>query len=187
MSEVPPPVVESTPAAPRPGIELRQKRGISDGMGLRPAGLDRAADADGRSRSSSASTTSSSSRSWPASCRAEQQAEARTVGLGAGDGHAHPAAALDRLDHPADASRSSPSSAQEISGRDLILLVGGLFLIGKATHEIHDKLEGEEGHAQRRACAASFAAVIVQILLLDIVFSLDSVITAVGMVERASA
>jgi predicted tellurium resistance membrane protein TerC len=71
---------------------------------------------------------------------------------------------------------------QEISGRDLILLVGGLFLIGKSTHEIHDKLEGEEGHGSARV-VASFAAVIVQILLLDIVFSLDSVITAVGMAE----
>jgi predicted tellurium resistance membrane protein TerC len=71
---------------------------------------------------------------------------------------------------------------QEISGRDLILIVGGLFLIGKSTHEIHDKLEGEEGHGAARA-AASFGAVIVQIMLLDIVFSLDSVITAVGMAE----
>jgi predicted tellurium resistance membrane protein TerC len=70
-----------------------------------------------------------------------------------------------------------------ISGRDLILLLGGLFLIGKATHEIHHKLEGEEGHATGGK-AASFAAIIVQILLLDIVFSLDSVITAVGMVEN---
>jgi predicted tellurium resistance membrane protein TerC len=71
---------------------------------------------------------------------------------------------------------------QEISGRDMILLVGGLFLIGKSTHEIHEKLEGEEGHGSARV-AASFAGVIVQILLLDIVFSLDSVITAVGMAE----
>ena len=68
----------------------------------------------------------------------------------------------------------------EISGRDMILLVGGLFLIAKSTHEIHDKLEGEEGHGSAKV-AASFAGVIVQILLLDIVFSLDSVITAVGM------
>jgi predicted tellurium resistance membrane protein TerC len=68
----------------------------------------------------------------------------------------------------------------EISGRDLILLGGGLFLIAKSTYEIHDKLEGDEGHASGRV-AASFAGVIVQILLLDIVFSLDSVITAVGM------
>jgi predicted tellurium resistance membrane protein TerC len=72
---------------------------------------------------------------------------------------------------------------QEISGRDLILIVGGLFLIGKSTHEIHDKLEGEEGHASGRV-AASFASVIIQIMLLDIVFSLDSVITAVGMVDE---
>jgi predicted tellurium resistance membrane protein TerC len=72
--------------------------------------------------------------------------------------------------------------AQGISGRDLILLIGGLFLIAKSTHEIHEKLEGEEGHASGRQ-AASFSGVIVQILLLDIVFSLDSVITAVGMAE----
>jgi predicted tellurium resistance membrane protein TerC len=69
------------------------------------------------------------------------------------------------------------------SGRDLILLLGGLFLVGKATHEIHSKLEGEEGHAAARVYP-SFASVITQILLLDIVFSLDSVITAVGMVNQ---
>jgi predicted tellurium resistance membrane protein TerC len=72
---------------------------------------------------------------------------------------------------------------EEISGRDLILIVGGLFLIAKSTHEIHDKLEGEEGHGSAKV-AAGFASVIVQILLLDIVFSLDSVITAVGMAEH---
>jgi len=72
---------------------------------------------------------------------------------------------------------------QEISGRDLILLVGGLFLIFKSTREIHDRLEGEEGHASARV-VASFSAVIIQILLLDIVFSLDSVITAVGMANH---
>jgi predicted tellurium resistance membrane protein TerC len=72
---------------------------------------------------------------------------------------------------------------QEISGRDLILILGGLFLIGKSTYEIHDKLEGEEGHASAKV-ASSFASVIVQIMLLDIVFSLDSVITAVGMVDE---
>jgi len=66
------------------------------------------------------------------------------------------------------------------SGRDLILLTGGLFLIAKATYEIHDKLEGDEGHGSARV-AASFAAVIIQVMLLDVVFSLDSVITAVGM------
>jgi len=73
--------------------------------------------------------------------------------------------------------------AHEITGRDLILLLGGLFLLAKSTHEIHQKLEGEAGHVSTRT-AASFGAVIVQILLLDIVFSLDSVITAVGMVEE---
>jgi predicted tellurium resistance membrane protein TerC len=72
---------------------------------------------------------------------------------------------------------------QEISGRDLILIAGGLFLIGKATFEIHDSLEGEEGHASARV-RASFLSVIVQIILLDAVFSLDSVITAIGMVEQ---
>jgi len=71
---------------------------------------------------------------------------------------------------------------QEISGRDLILIVGGLFLLAKSTFEIHEKLEGEEGHASAKV-AASFVSVIVQILLLDIVFSLDSVITAVGMAD----
>jgi len=74
---------------------------------------------------------------------------------------------------------------EEISGRDLILLIGGLFLLFKSTREIHDRLEGEEGHASARV-AASFTAVIVQILLLDIVFSLDSVITAVGMANQLS-
>ncbi len=69
-----------------------------------------------------------------------------------------------------------------ISGRDLILLIGGLFLLGKSTLEIHEKLEGAEGHGSARV-AKSFASVIIQILLLDIVFSLDSVITAVGMAE----
>ena len=70
----------------------------------------------------------------------------------------------------------------EISGRDLILIIGGLFLIAKSTQEIHDKLEGDERHAAS-ARPASFASVIIQILLLDIVFSLDSVITAVGMAD----
>ena len=72
---------------------------------------------------------------------------------------------------------------QEISGRDLILLGGGLFLLAKATHEIHDKLEGEEGDDIKRV-APSLTSVIVQISLLDIVFSLDSVITAVGMADQ---
>ena len=72
---------------------------------------------------------------------------------------------------------------QEISGKDIILVAGGLFLIGKSTFEIHDKLEGEDGHKSGKA-VKSFANVIVQIMLLDIVFSLDSVITAVGMAEE---
>ena len=75
--------------------------------------------------------------------------------------------------------------SQEISGRDLILILGGLFLLGKSTFEIHGKLEGEEGHASARV-GPSFTSVIIQILLLDIVFSLDSVITAVGMVDNVA-
>lgn len=71
---------------------------------------------------------------------------------------------------------------QEISGRDLILICGGLFLIWKSTGEIHQSLEGEEGHASS-AVQATFAAVIVQIMVVDMVFSLDSIITAVGMVD----
>jgi predicted tellurium resistance membrane protein TerC len=69
----------------------------------------------------------------------------------------------------------------EISGRDIILIVGGLFLLGKATSEIHELLEGREAAARP---AASFGAVIAQILALDIVFSLDSVLTAVGLAEQ---
>ncbi|MFB6099344.1 MAG: TerC family protein [Salinibacter sp.] len=73
--------------------------------------------------------------------------------------------------------------AHAFSGRDLILLAGGFFLIGKATTEIHEKLEGENGETQTRA-DVTFAGVIAQIFLLDLVFSLDSVITAVGMAEH---
>jgi predicted tellurium resistance membrane protein TerC len=69
-----------------------------------------------------------------------------------------------------------------VSGRDLILLIGGLFLLGKATLEIHDKLEGKEGHGSAKV-KASFTSVLIQIMLLDVVFSLDSVITAVGMAD----
>jgi predicted tellurium resistance membrane protein TerC len=72
---------------------------------------------------------------------------------------------------------------QEISGRDLILLGGGLFLLAKSTHEIHDKLEGEDEEG-RTSKASTFRSVLIQILLLDLVFSLDSVITAVGMADR---
>jgi predicted tellurium resistance membrane protein TerC len=71
----------------------------------------------------------------------------------------------------------------DISGRDLVLLIGGLFLIWKSVHEIHQKLEGEEGGSSAKVRAA-FWSVIIQIMLLDIVFSLDSVITAVGMVNE---
>ena len=71
----------------------------------------------------------------------------------------------------------------EISGRDLILLAGGLFLMAKATHEIHDKLEGPQGEKVEKV-VPSMASVITQIMLLDIVFSLDSVITAVGMAKH---
>jgi predicted tellurium resistance membrane protein TerC len=69
-----------------------------------------------------------------------------------------------------------------VSGRDLILILGGLFLLWKSTHEIHDKLEGQDGEVSSRV-VPKFAAVVFQILLLDIVFSLDSVITAVGMAK----
>ncbi|HET9439693.1 MAG TPA: TerC family protein [Longimicrobiales bacterium] len=72
---------------------------------------------------------------------------------------------------------------QEISGRDLILIIGGLFLLFKSTHEIHDNLEGEHGQKSAKV-AATLGSVLIQIMLLDIVFSLDSVITAVGMVDE---
>lgn len=72
---------------------------------------------------------------------------------------------------------------QELSGRDLVLLIGGLFLLAKSTHEIHGSLEGEEGH-QSAKIYPSLVGVLIQIALLDMVFSLDSVITAVGMVDN---
>lgn len=71
----------------------------------------------------------------------------------------------------------------DVSGRDLTMLLGGLFLIGKSTFEIHEKIEGHE-HSTKSKVAASFLSVLVQIMLLDIVFSLDSVITAVGMARH---
>ena len=73
-----------------------------------------------------------------------------------------------------------------VSGRGLILILGGLFLIAKATHEIHDKLEGDEESSGTTRAARSLAAVIAQIMVIDIIFSLDSVITAVGMVDQVS-
>ena len=71
----------------------------------------------------------------------------------------------------------------EVTGRSIILIAGGLFLLGKSTFEIHDKLEGEDGHGSARV-SPSFTGVLIQIALLDIVFSLDSVITAVGMADQ---
>ena len=115
---------------------------------------------------------------------AEQQASARRVGLGL--------ALVTRLLLLLSLSWIIQLTAplfsvlgQSVSGRDLILIIGGLFLLGKATYEIHERLEGEEGHGSA-AATVSFTAVIVQILILDIVFSLDSVITAVGMVDELS-
>lgn len=72
---------------------------------------------------------------------------------------------------------------KNLSGRDLILIGGGLFLLAKSTLEIHNNLEGNDGHANKRV-SPSFASVIIQILLLDVIFSLDSVITAIGMVDQ---
>jgi predicted tellurium resistance membrane protein TerC len=77
------------------------------------------------------------------------------------------------------------SFAVSLSGKDVILLLGGLFLIAKSTYEIHEKLEGVDGAKSARV-TATFTSVVTQILMLDIVFSLDSVITAVGMVNRIS-
>ena len=75
--------------------------------------------------------------------------------------------------------------SEEISGRDLVLIFGGLFLLAKSTHEIHARLEGESGGGKPRV-APTLRSVLIQIMLLDIVFSLDSVITAVGMVDQLS-
>jgi predicted tellurium resistance membrane protein TerC len=109
----------------------------------------------------------------------EQRARARTIGLGLAMGTRLALLAslvwLMRLTAP-----WFTVLGQEISGRDLILIVGGLFLLAKSTMEIHEKLEGEEDASGGRA-AATFASVIVQIAILDIVFSLDSIITAIGM------
>ena len=112
----------------------------------------------------------------------EQQASARRLGLAvamiARIGLLLSLASIIRLTAPL-----FTVFAHEVSGRDLTLILGGLFLLAKATYEIHDKLEGEAGHASDRV-RASFASVIVQIMILDVVFSLDSVITAVGMVDQ---
>jgi predicted tellurium resistance membrane protein TerC len=110
-----------------------------------------------------------------------QQARARTLGLGF--------AMLTRLGLLFSLtwlmSLTAPlfTLGKEVSGRDLILIAGGLFLLWKSVHEIHNALEGEEDDPSVRA-AATFGAVIVQIAVIDIVFSLDSVITAVGLVDE---
>ena len=116
----------------------------------------------------------------------EQQAKARQVGLGAAlvtriillCGLAW----VVKLDKPF-IERELLGMHIAISGKDLILILGGLFLLGKSTFEIHEKLEGVDG-AKTEAMTVTFTSVIVQIMLLDIVFSLDSVITAVGMVKQ---
>ncbi len=112
---------------------------------------------------------------------AEQQARARTVGLAMAMGTRILLLSLSWV-----IGLTAPLFSvfgHEVSGRDLVLLLGGLFLIGKSTHEIHGSLEGSEEHRTTRA-AASFMSIIIQIALLDIVFSLDSVTTAVGMVDQ---
>jgi predicted tellurium resistance membrane protein TerC len=112
----------------------------------------------------------------------EQQARARTIGLGLAMGTRIllllSISWIIRLTEPL-----FTIFEEEFSGRDLILLAGGLFLLGKSTFEIHEKLEGVQGHSSARV-APTFTAVIVQIILLDVVFSLDSVITAVGTADE---
>jgi predicted tellurium resistance membrane protein TerC len=114
---------------------------------------------------------------------AEQQASARTTGLAV--------AMLSRilllLSLASVMRLTTPWMTilgHAISGRDLILIIGGLFLLAKSTHEIHEKVEGGHGDQSVKRAAATFSGVIIQILLLDIVFSLDSVITAIGMANQ---
>ena len=112
----------------------------------------------------------------------EQQAKARTTGLAL----ATITRVLLLLSLTWVMSLTAPLFSvmnHDVSGRDLILIIGGLFLIFKSTREIHDKLEGDDGHASVKV-KAKFSSIIFQILLLDIVFSLDSVITAVGMASE---
>ncbi len=112
----------------------------------------------------------------------EQQARARTVGIALAVG----TRLLLLLSLSFIANLTQPLVnilGFELSGRDIVLFIGGLFLIFKSVQEIHQKLEGEEGHTSKRV-PASFRGVIIQIILLDIVFSIDSVITAVGMVNE---
>ena len=89
---------------------------------------------------------------------------------------------------PADALTTAPLftiTGTEISGRDLILIVGGIFLVWKSTREVHQLTEGEEGHASSKV-SDTFTAIILQIIIIDMVFSLDSIITAVGMVDEVA-
>jgi predicted tellurium resistance membrane protein TerC len=113
---------------------------------------------------------------------ADQQVRARQVGLGLAlvmrIALLFAVSAIARLVDPL-----FTVAGMAISGRDLILVLGGIFLIYKATREIHHRLEGESGHAVN-SVPPSFSSVIIQILILDAVFSLDSVITAIGMVEQ---
>lgn len=113
---------------------------------------------------------------------AHQQPRARTVGLGLAMfmrvGLLLSITWIMRLTEPLFTALGN-----EISGRDIILILGGLFLLAKSTHEIHQKLEGEEGDSTVRG-KAGFNSVVIQIMLLDIVFSFDSVITAVGMTNQ---
>jgi predicted tellurium resistance membrane protein TerC len=113
---------------------------------------------------------------------ANQQARARTIGLGLAMG----TRVLLLLSLAWIMKLTAPLFSvlgQEVSGRDLILLLGGLFLIWKATHEIHERLEGQDHSEKGARAVATFGGVLVQIALLDVVFSLDSVITAVGMAK----
>ena len=118
----------------------------------------------------------------------EQQARARSLGLGlAMFGRIALLLAIGWVMGLTDALFHLPFGDHhmaEVTGRDLILFFGGLFLVYKSTHEIHNKLEGDEAHGAAGGKAATFGSVIVQILLLDLVFSLDSVITAVGMADE---
>ena len=114
---------------------------------------------------------------------AEKQGQARTVGLGLAIltriGLLFSLTWIMRLTEPIFSV-----FANEISGRDIILISGGLFLLAKSTHEIHGRLEGGAHSNMRTAKRSSFANIMIQILLLDIVFSFDSVITAVGMTNQ---
>ena len=139
-----------------------------------------------RSRSSWASTTSSSFPSWSAAC---PRRDATSRGGWAS------ASRWRRASRSCSRCRGSCSCAsrcsriyQKFSGRDLILIAGGLFLLWKSVHEIHDSLEGEAENDQSALgnAATSFAGVLVQIAIIDIVFSLDSVITAVGLADDVS-